>query len=502
MDSPRSYNRPEYMDNLAGDKFDTVLLELINNRLGIVVKASQLSDLQKIVTAACKDFNLSKNDYLQQLTSASIDSPVMKNLISSITIGETYFFRDQKQMQLLQQKLLPELIARKRQEADLSLRIWSAGCASGEELYSLIIMLDEMLPDIDAWHLHLLGTDINANVLQKALVGKYGEWSMRAISEYYKNKYLTREGQYYNLDKKIIDRAQFNYLNLNDNAYPAIVNGTQALDLILCRNVLIYFDAQHSNEIMHKFNSSLVEHGYLLLGASDPIEVHGTQLVLQPENGKLLYKLSLAAIKNTPAEKVQVKPVLQNVVPLLPKTVSKTPTAAPRLLPTVDFTSLIKQSRWDDVLMAINQHSIEQQQSAGLLAIKASALANLGKLKEALSCCKLCLQKDPINLQTHFTYAMILLSMDDRNQAEAEFRKTLFLDRDFVMGHYQLGLLLLRRGQFAQGLKSLHNAFNITQSKDPLLEVPGYENLTYGKLTDILHEEIQLHKLGSANEAK
>jgi chemotaxis protein methyltransferase CheR len=497
MDSPRSQNRPADMDNLAGDEFDTVLLELINHRLGIVVKASQLSDLQKIVVAACKEFNLSKNDYLQQLTSASIDSPVMKNLISSITIGETYFFRDQKQMQLLQQKILPELIARKRQEKDLSLRIWSAGCASGEELYSIIIMLDEMLPDIDSWHLHLLGTDINAKVLQKALTGIYGEWSMRAISDYYKNKYLARDGQSYFLDKNIIKRAQFNYLNLNDNSYPAIVNGTQALDLILCRNVLIYFDATHSSQIMHKFNSSLVEHGYLLLGASDPVDAKGTHLVLQPEHGKLLTKDSQTLSKVTILEKVSPKTTMVNVVPLLPKVANKTTNVAPHLLPSVDFATMIKQSHWDDLLMAVNQHSIEQQQSAALLALKASALANLGKLKEALTCCEKSLQKDPINLQTHFTYAMILLSMDDKKLAEAELRKTLFLDRDFVMGHYQLGMLLMRNDHIPQGLKSLQNAYNITQSKDPKMDVPGYENLTYGKLTDILHEEIQLRKLGS-----
>jgi tetratricopeptide (TPR) repeat protein len=233
------------------------------------------------------------------------------------------------------------------------------------------------------------------------------------------------------------------------------------------------------------------------LGASDPVDAKGTHLVLQPEHGKLLTKDSQTLSKVTILEKVSPKTTMVNVVPLLPKVANKTTNVAPHLLPSVDFATMIKQSHWDDLLMAVNQHSIEQQQSAALLALKASALANLGKLKEALACCEKSLQKDPINLQTHFTYAMILLSMDDKKLAEAELRKTLFLDRDFVMGHYQLGMLLMRNDHIPQGLKSLQNAYNITQSKDPKMDVPGYENLTYGKLTDILHEEIQLRKLGS-----
>ncbi|MES2217154.1 MAG: CheR family methyltransferase [Pseudomonadota bacterium] len=495
MDSSASKNSPQPQANLSNDKFEDELLEVINRRLGIVVKQSQLTDLHQIVKDSCQKLQCSETDYLDALNKASDDSSILKDLINGITIGETYFFRDQKQMHLLKQIILPEIIARKRKLNDLSLRIWSAGCASGEELYSIVIMLDEMLVDLDAWHLHLLGTDINAKVLQKALSGQYSEWSMRAINDFYKNKYLQHTGQYYLLDKKIIKQAEFGYLNLNDHSYPSIVNGTSALDLILCRNVLIYFDAVHTREIMKKFSLCLVEGGYLLLGASDPVEVENMDLVLKAEHGKLLGRTSVtqATIAKTASKDVaKIKSNLDQIV-AKPKQKSVPVTK----IPEVNFPQLIKQSRWAEILNIIDQYPKEKYQTAEVLSAKAEALANLGRLKEAAEYCENSLKQDPIKLSTYFTYAMILIGLNEYKRAEAALRKTLFLDRDFVLGHYQLGLMLIRNNELATGLKSLKNAYEITQKKDATLAVPGYENLTYGKLTDILQKEIQLHEVES-----
>jgi chemotaxis protein methyltransferase CheR len=490
--SSSSSNSQNY--RVSNTKFDDELLEVINRRLGIVVKSSQLNDLRKIVADACSKLKITEKDYLKTLNSANSDSSIMKNLINCITIGETYFFRDEKQMQLIKQTVLPNIINRKRERNDLSIRIWSAGCASGEELYSIIIMLNELLADKKDWQLYFLGTDINSRVLQKALAGEYGEWSMRAISDYYKNKYLKKEGLTYQLDKTIIDQAQFHYLNLNNNSYPSIINGTSALDLILCRNVLIYFDAEHTRDIMKKFSMSLVEDGYLLLGASDPVHLDDTRLVLQPEHGKLLclreaqptittpIHVTLAVVEN-PVKKTVPKPATKPVKPIVNK-------------PT-ELTQLIKQRRWPELLNLVDAYPKEKYLTADVLSAKAQALANLGHLKEAAECCELSLKLDSIRLETYFTYAMILNGLADLKHAEAALRKTLFLDRDFVLGHYQLGLMLMRNNDLASGLKSLKNAYTITQQKNPAQSVPGYEDLTYGKLTDILQEEISLHEIGS-----
>jgi chemotaxis protein methyltransferase CheR len=414
--------------NSSTTKFDDEVLEVINRKLGIVVKPSQFKDLKKIVSDACAKLNISEKDYLVKLIAASSDSAIMKNIINSITIGETYFFRDEKQMQLIKQIIFPQIIDKKRKLNDLTIRIWSAGCASGEELYSLIIVLNEMLVDREKWQLYFLGTDINSAVLQKAITGRYSEWSMRAISDYYKNKYLTKNGSNYYLDKSVINQAQFHYLNLNDSTYPSIINGTSALDLILCRNVLIYFDADHTHDIMRKFSLGLVEGGYLLLGASDPIELEATNLVLQPEHGKLLcLNTQPSIVKDIPKKLTVVKSIIQ---PTIPKPIISNPKPAvlTQVNNTVELAQLVKQRQWSEVLKIIDTYPNEKSLTADVLTAKAEALANLGHLKEAAECCVLSLQIDSIRLATYFTYAMILNGLEDTTHAEEALRKTLFLD--------------------------------------------------------------------------
>jgi tetratricopeptide (TPR) repeat protein len=220
---------------------------------------------------------------------------------------------------------------------------------------------------------------------------------------------------------------------------------------------------------MKKFSSSLVEEGYLLLGASDPVVIDDTNLMLQVEHGKLLCRRSATS---APANKVINKVYSNDPAQPIPTIAPKRTVAPAIFIPKVDDKP--------DALLA-----------------KAEALANQGLLSEAAKCCEQGLRVDPINLTTYFTYAMVLVGLNEVDKAEAALRKTLFLDRDFVLGHYQLGLMLIRKKDLIGGLKSLQNAYAITEKKDATIPVPGYENLTYGKLTDILQEEIQLREVGS-----
>lgn len=255
-------------------------IHLIKNRLGILIHSHQVNSLQKTLLVACEKFNLMPKEYLNLLTACSDDSPLIDYLVTEITIGETYFFRDKHQMKLLENILLPSLIARKRQQKQFSLRIWSAGCATGEEIYTVAMMLEQLLPDYSEWSIQLLGTDINTISLKNAIKGNYSSWSMRTIADFYKQKYFEKNNDRYVLSENVRNKVNFDYLNLSDNNYPSISNGTNAQDLILCRNVLIYFDAVHAANLMKKINSCLSVGGFLLLGASDPIVISDTDLVI------------------------------------------------------------------------------------------------------------------------------------------------------------------------------------------------------------------------------
>ncbi|STY31593.1 methyltransferase involved in chemotaxis (CheR domain) [Legionella wadsworthii] len=263
-------------------------IELIHSRFGLVIHINQAQELAKVVTSACNRFNYLPEEYLDQLKKCSSSSPLLADLIATITVGESYFFRDKNQMHLLENKLLPRLIQKKSH--NFNLKIWSAGCSSGEEIYTIAILLTELLPNIDMWNLYLLGTDINSAALKKATSGTYGQWSMRSIPEKYLQRYFKKNNRSYLLSQEILDLVQFRYLNLCDNSYPSIINGIFDVDLILCRNVLIYFDNELVVKIMKKISASMNDNAYLILGASDPIVTSGTNLVFH-HDGAIYFSL-------------------------------------------------------------------------------------------------------------------------------------------------------------------------------------------------------------------
>jgi len=135
-------------------------VEIIRKRLGIVVHTHQDNNLIETIYNACEIFHCTPNKYFTLLLDCPDQSPLLDHLVTGITVGETYFFRDKQQMELLKNELLPQLIKLKRDNNKLFIRIWSAGCASGEEIYTLGMLLFELIPDIEKWTIKLLATDI------------------------------------------------------------------------------------------------------------------------------------------------------------------------------------------------------------------------------------------------------------------------------------------------------------------------------------------------------
>ena len=156
-------------------------------------------------------------------------------------------------------------------------------------------------------------------------------------------------------------------------------------------------------------------------------------------------------------------------------------------------TQLLNENRWQEVLETIHLCENSGNQSSFLLNAKATACANLGKLEQALQYCLDSLKLDATNKYTYFTYALTLAELNRLEEAETALRKTLFLDHQFVVGHFQLGLLLLRRKQREIGLKSLTNALTIAETKNPTEAVPGYQGLYYGRLSEIFKHEIEIY---------
>lgn len=253
------------------DPFLLRIRDLVYQVAGIFHPDSKLYFLQD----RCKRRMAAKNinslpEYLDVLTIKADRERELQALLNEITVGETSFFRNQPQLDALRKFILPELLREKERLGYHRLRIWSAGCSTGEEPYTLaIILLEVMQARQENWQIEIFATDINDKSLAKARQGQYADYALRNVSRPLLEKYFTpiQDGQYL---VREAPRAliSFQHLNLFDERRLMFL---RSLDVILCCNVLIYFDAESKRRMIQHFYNMLQPHGYLFLGHAESL---------------------------------------------------------------------------------------------------------------------------------------------------------------------------------------------------------------------------------------
>jgi chemotaxis protein methyltransferase CheR len=212
-------------------------------------------------------------------------------LVDNLTTNETYFFRENAQLKAFSDEILPEL--RSRNAGKKSLRIWSAGCSTGEEPYTIAILLLESGNWWRDWQVEIMGSDINQRVLHTARKGMYKKGSHRATPPDMLQKYFIDEGKG---DYRIIDAVRqlvsFSYVNLLD---PHKISLIRDLDIIFCRNVIIYFDRNAKKKVIEIFYDKMQEGGYLLLGHSESLINISTSFTLRTLQNDMVYQTPIRA---------------------------------------------------------------------------------------------------------------------------------------------------------------------------------------------------------------
>jgi chemotaxis protein methyltransferase CheR len=255
-------------DCLGTDQRD-IFLRLIARHTGLVIREREYAALDTKILSRMRSLRLtSPTTYYQLLASVRSDrDQEWLNLVSLLTNTESYFFRDKDQFSLLRNHIFPELIRRKQDSR--TIRICSAGCSSGEEPYSIAILLQELIPDIDQWNLLILGVDINQIALKKAESGIYNPWSFRRIDPDIKQRYFQPFHHQYQINPDIKKRVKFQTLNLVNDSFPQHHSDLRDMDLIICRNVFIYFRQAAIATVLHKIYHALQPLGYLLTGHTE-----------------------------------------------------------------------------------------------------------------------------------------------------------------------------------------------------------------------------------------
>jgi len=210
----------------------------------------------------------------------------MDNIFDLITTNETYFFREEKQLKAFSEEILPEIIQEKQAKGEHRIRVWSAGCSTGEEPYSIAMILYEK-PNLKGWDIDIFASDISSKALAKARKAVFTSNSFRNVNEDIINTYFIKEGDKYKLKDHIRNMVTFGKLNIIDEKKLVLLG---ELDVIFCRNVLIYFDTEAKKKAVENFYSRLRKNGFLLLGHSESLLGLSTKFQLRHYVNDMVYQ--------------------------------------------------------------------------------------------------------------------------------------------------------------------------------------------------------------------
>jgi chemotaxis protein methyltransferase CheR len=244
--------------------------ELIYQAAGIYTPDNRLRFLEERCQRSMDAMRVTSiRDYFEYLTLNVSRVNELNQLLNEITVGETCFYRNQPQLDALLRVVFPAIIANKAAQPLKRLRIWSAGCSTGEEPYTLAaILLENAAGLLKNWTFEIFATDLNERSLMKAQEAVYSEYAMRNVQPYLRDKYFTRRGELFEVNSSLRSLVRISRLNLLDDGKMVFMKG---MDVILCCNVLIYFDSASKRRVVQHFFNGLLPNSYFFLGHSESL---------------------------------------------------------------------------------------------------------------------------------------------------------------------------------------------------------------------------------------
>ncbi|MFN8514534.1 MAG: CheR family methyltransferase [Thermomicrobiales bacterium] len=435
-------------------------VRLIEERVGIRLSDQQERNFGEVLAAmlAAAGEDLIPDD-LYIIFRRGGRADLFAALTARLVIGETHFFRVAPQIAALRDVVLPGLIASRASQRRLNL--WSAGCSSGEEPYTLAILLRELLPAAEGWQLRLLATDLSAPSLDAARRARYRDWSFRETPERIRRRYFAREGDTWQLEAAIRAMVQFAPHNLIADPFPAPGLGSSAFDLILCRNVTIYFSPAVTERLYRRFADTLAPGGWLVLGPSDPTPPTDCFAPNYLSGAILWRKLEAPAPAPVPparppvptgpiaaSREVRVDVPLRAGVPAPRADQSPRPVAPPPVAPP--------RTGLGEVRALLRGGSREAARER---------LADLAR-------------EDPLSVATHRLQGLLALEDGEPDAALASLRRATFLDADDPLAQFGLGRVYRALGDENRARAAFRHARRLIASWPGDRPIPGDDGLS------------------------
>ena len=395
----------------------------------------------------------------------------VRELLDLITVGETYFFRNKAQFNVLMESVLPEIIKRKLSTRDKSIRVWSAGCSRGDEPYSIAIAIKEVLPSNEAWTISILGTDINRNGLACAKEATYAEKDIAHLPKEYLNKYFKVEDCTYLLKSDVRGLVRFHYHNLVKD--PFVHETMQRIDLLFCRNVTIYFDAQTTRRVIENLYHSLAPEGYLFLGHTETLwqvtdkfeRVEFPQTFVYKKRCSLAPEGAMRPFMAVP--EIKIEDLTRPVAPMLfpgPTLSERSPS-----FEVEGLTSIHSQSN-DPVAPKKNDRLTSLSQ--------ATRLANDARYKEAADILAQVIEADNLSVEAYYLLGVLSYKSGDLREAETQFRKVIYVNPDSILAYFNLGNIYLYQKKFREAAREFRNAILLSEKRPKDEQIKFCEDLT------------------------
>ncbi len=479
--------------------------EEVRARTGLTFPANRVTSAESGMRRAMATLGVA--DATRYAAVVAEGGPALDALVAEITIGETYFFRESQQLEFIRRRVLPGFTDRRGPSRPL--RVWSAGCASGEEAYSMAIILHE-----ESWSAsaQVLGTDVSRPRLAAARRGEYTKWSLRGVSREVVERYFARRGTRFALSPRIRSSVNFRYLNLAHGGWPAATSGTQGLDLILCRNVLMYLEPEAAAGILQRFVAALGEGGWLFLGASDPpladtgaVDVVVTDAGLAYRRTALRPGAVIPPLAAEPERQTLRLDALDYVPPPPPPSVEPLPELPPPL-PAAHaepgnvpdpITRAWQERDYPRVIELAEQDVETGSGDPAVWVVLVRALANQGRLEEAGQACTAALERHRASAELLHLHALLLLEGGHPAAAAMGARRALYLDRSMIVAHLVLGSALARLGDGTGASRAFANVVALAERLPPNIEVPGADGETAYRIAQLARAHLKGERGGT-----
>ncbi len=474
----------------------------LNETAGLVFPANRResaeSGMRRAMAAAC----ISDPTELRRAIRAA--GEVRDILITELTIGETFFLREHGQFDFLRHTVLPQL---RLAATDHPVRMWSAGCATGEEPYSIAMTLREA-----AWpgKASILGTDLAFARLIAAKRARYTAWSMRGVSDAIVSRYFERQGKQFLLRSDVRKDVEFRVLNLASPDYPSMSSGVEQMDVIFCRNVLIYFDLATIAKIAARLIASLAPGGWLFLGASDPSIAEFVPCEVVLTGAGLAYRPPGTTTGTRAASFTDLGPWSHRDVPRFDPTVLDEPEVVEPSLESVTAPEDIVVAPVDrqtpvhrvteaddsydtayaradyDAAARLARESIDRgDDSEDAWIVLVRSIANRGDLNAAGEACASALDHHRMSIELTHLHAVLLAEAGRYGDAAVAAKQALYLSPHYTIAHLALGDALSRTGDIPNARKAFRNAETQLQGFAPDLPVPGGDGAEAAQLLRI-----------------